>query len=172
MKFEVEERSNYPGLQVEEDLNSQKKLWKRQRIGRTVWALFILLAIVGLFGEGPLSRTSAKEDELEVQYDRFAHVESKDQFKFDFHRKDIVGGKIHLWFDSDYIKENPIQNVTPDPVSTKLEDKKVVLEFEADQAMTSSSIIVETEASKPGLQRVVLGLVGGPDLKFWKFIWP
>ena len=50
-------------LEISPDLNFQRRSWAMQRFAWVVLALFILAALLGLFGPGPLSQTRAEQQD-------------------------------------------------------------------------------------------------------------
>jgi hypothetical protein len=166
--------TKHKGLELDDDLRAQKKLWKFQKVGRTFWGIIVLLGLGGLFGFGPLSKTVAKDsdDIIEVEYQRFAHIDSPDIIEFKLGQGAAIGGRVHLWIDSHFLGENPVQKFSPEPVASRLEDDRTVFEFSADDNLSLSRIVLETETQKPGMRTAAMGLVGGPELEFWKFFWP
>ena len=64
-------------LQIDEDMEFQRRSWIVQRIGWAIFALVILLAALGLFGDGILSDTKAGQEEgaLWLEYPRFERFE-------------------------------------------------------------------------------------------------
>ena len=58
---------------VQENMAFQKKNWVAQRIGWGLLALIVVLALLGLFSDGPLSQARAvsADGSLQVEYQRF-----------------------------------------------------------------------------------------------------
>lgn len=62
-------------LPIEEDIALHKKGWVIQRIGWGLMFLFLLLALLGLFGEGPLSRQKVQSGDIQLTFERFGRFE-------------------------------------------------------------------------------------------------
>lgn len=60
---------------VEDEIALHKKGWIAQRAGWILMLLFLLAALLGLFGEGPLSEKKVKSGNMEVEYQRFCRYE-------------------------------------------------------------------------------------------------
>ncbi|HEV2128712.1 MAG TPA: hypothetical protein VGR22_08850, partial [Thermomicrobiales bacterium] len=60
-------------LEVDEDIEFQEREWKVQRVGWALMLVVIVLALVGLFGTGPLSAVEREADDgtLVLEYQRF-----------------------------------------------------------------------------------------------------
>ena len=61
-------------LEIEQDLGFEERAWRVQRVSWFIMFLVIALALIGLFGTGPLSsaRTGSSGDEFSANYERFA----------------------------------------------------------------------------------------------------
>jgi hypothetical protein len=62
-------------LEIQQDLNYQRREWRIQRLGWVVMRLVILAALLGLLGNGPLSKASvtATDGSLRLDYHRCWH---------------------------------------------------------------------------------------------------
>jgi hypothetical protein len=161
-------------MDIDQDLYAQERLWRAQKVGRFIWAAVLLLGLIGIFGGGPVSQAIAKDadDILEVEYQRFAHIDTSDVFELRLGRGAAIGGKVHLWIDADFLEQNPVQRFTPEPVASRLENNRAVFEFDAADNLEIAKIVLETESSKAGMKTVAMGLLGGSEIRFWKFFWP
>jgi hypothetical protein len=63
-------------LEIPEDLPFQRREWVAERVAWAVMALLIAGALLGFFGTGPLSRTTAGDEAgpLWLEYERFARL--------------------------------------------------------------------------------------------------
>ncbi|HVK70477.1 MAG TPA: hypothetical protein VM694_38755 [Polyangium sp.] len=69
-------------LETSEDLAFERASMRVRRVGRAVLFLFVLLAALGLFGEGPLSHASAGDASgLFVRYERFTRLDGTTRFE-------------------------------------------------------------------------------------------
>ena len=61
------------GLEITEDMSFQNLTWKIQRIGWVIMFILVLLALLGLFGDGLLADTTAGSSEagLSIEYPRY-----------------------------------------------------------------------------------------------------
>lgn len=65
------------GLEIaHHDLRFQRRSWRFERVGQLVLTIVLVLALLGLFADGPLSNASARDDAtgLTVEYERFLRV--------------------------------------------------------------------------------------------------
>ena len=59
-------------LQINEDIEFQKKEWNWARLGWVLMLIIALAGLLGLFGQGPLSKSTARAGGIEVEYERCA----------------------------------------------------------------------------------------------------
>lgn len=71
----MEEKSwDSRGLQIDENIEAQRKMAKQQRVGWAILALLVIAVLFGLFGgDGLLSNTKVRSADgvLEAEYERF-----------------------------------------------------------------------------------------------------
>lgn len=70
-----EQDRGHPGLELEDDMRFQHRLWRIERLGWLLMALLVVAAAAGL-GPGPLARTQASGERLLVEYDRVARLDT------------------------------------------------------------------------------------------------
>ncbi|MDI1428452.1 hypothetical protein [Polyangium sorediatum] len=69
-------------LETSEDLAFERTSMRVRRVGRALLFLFVLLAALGLFGDGPLSHARAGDASgLFVRYERFLRVDGTTRFE-------------------------------------------------------------------------------------------
>ena len=76
------QESILPGLVLDEDLPLHNTGWKIQRIGWTIALLFLIMAALGLFGTGPVSRKILSNGTDSVEFERFLRYESEAEIIF------------------------------------------------------------------------------------------
>ena len=62
-------------LPVEDEISLHRKGWIVQRIGWVLIFGFLIAAMLGFFGEGPLSRKKIQAGNVNVEYERFCRYE-------------------------------------------------------------------------------------------------
>jgi hypothetical protein len=63
----------HPGLELEDDMRFQHRLWRIERLGWVLMGLLVVAA-AAILGPGPLARTQASGGRLLVEYDRVARL--------------------------------------------------------------------------------------------------
>lgn len=100
--------------ELHRDMPIQRATWKVQRIGWWVLVLMVLTGLAGLFGEGPIARTTARSANAAVQYDRVVRRGADSLIRFDVQaRRDTVT----LTLPSAYLDAVELEALQPEPVA-------------------------------------------------------
>lgn len=102
-------------LEMNEHPDSHKQGFKIQRFGIAVILLFVLLAALGLFGDGVLSKRAIHSQSARVDYQRFYRHEAKMEIKIELHsfeNSNVIS------FPKEYLKNFQIESITPSTEST------------------------------------------------------
>ncbi|HSE49274.1 MAG TPA: hypothetical protein VLA96_08725 [Terriglobales bacterium] len=162
-----------PGLREADNLRFHRRQWRFERAGWIALALFVLLAFLGLFGSGPLSRSQAATPDarMEVEYERFARRQAPAEITFHFSPAPLADGKLRVWVQQDYIEQLGLEHVTPEPERAELRDGKLLYTFAAAEGQ-DLRVTFELQPQQVGLRRARAGLEGGAELEYWQFIYP
>jgi hypothetical protein len=114
-------------LALHEDLAFQRREWRIQRVGWVAIAALLLAALVGLFGNGPLSRASATDGPLHVEYERFAHARTLTTLRITL--RELKGESVRLAIDREYLDAMPIELIRPLPIRTVSAGREMLYEF-------------------------------------------
>jgi hypothetical protein len=129
-------------LELDEHLPMHEKGFKVQIFGLLSMLLLVLLAAIGLFGDGALSRRTDFMDNVKVEYQRFYRHEARMEFEInvtDVHKQIIVS------FPSSYLKEFEIESILPAPESNNIEDDKIRYVFPGNGDMNLIFFLVPRE---------------------------
>jgi hypothetical protein len=110
-----------PQLEINEHAESHKQGFKIQRIGMFAIIAFVLLAALGLFGDGVLSKRSASSKSAMIEYQRFYRFEARMEIKIEllaFGNSNVVS------FPKEYLKEFQIESITPSAESTNFKGSR------------------------------------------------
>ena len=152
-------------IELDEDLQFQRKEWLFQRIGVVFMGVFVIAALLGVTGMGgPLSRASAGErgGPLHVEYDRFVRRGAKATIKLHF-RSDPPGF-IQFWVSEPYLEDVVVDSVAPLPQTVSVEESRHVYTIRAG----SPDVTVTIEMEHVTFGRLVgeVGIVGGAAVRF------
>jgi hypothetical protein len=98
---------------VREDMRFQQRMWLIERLGWLVLAAIVLLALLGLFGTGVLSKQSIGAGSLTVEYDRFERATRLSQFPFHF--APSPNGERRLRLNNAFQRNYEISSIQPPP---------------------------------------------------------
>jgi hypothetical protein len=113
MKHEIENIK--PELEINEHAGSHKQGFKFQKVGVLAILTIVVLAALGLFGDGVLSKKTSVSKSAEIEYQRFYRFEARMELKIEllaFENSNIVS------FSKDYLKDFEIESINPTPEST------------------------------------------------------
>ncbi|MFN2490455.1 MAG: hypothetical protein ABR529_12100 [Actinomycetota bacterium] len=107
-------------LDLEEHLDAQRRGWRVDRASWVVIGALILGALLGAFGEGPLSdRTISTEGGLQLSYGRFGRKGADSVLTFR-----LPGGGARegasLWVGAEYFEGVKVDGITPTPDTVKV----------------------------------------------------
>lgn len=154
-------------LEIDEDLDFQRREWHGQRIGTAVLFLFVVGAILGLTGKGgPLShaRAGAPGDAINIEYDRFVRGDAPSRLFVH-----LRGGSepLQFWLSDHYLERVKVETITPEPHRISVEKNRHVYGFQ--QGLSEVTVILHLEALTTGILDGQVGLVGGPEVRFRQF---
>lgn len=104
-------------LQLSHHKAFQRREWTAQRVGWAGMALFVLAALLGLLGPGPLSWATATGDDglVEVEYQRFTHIEADDMITIVLDPAVVTGESVQVELAEDWVRSVDINGIIPAP---------------------------------------------------------
>jgi hypothetical protein len=161
-------------LEINQDMDFQRRCWKVQRIGWTIMVLLILGGLFGLFGRGPFSRTLTSDPSipLSLEYERFGRYQSRLTLSLHVSPGASEDGKVRLWFSQDFLSRVQIQGITPHPDGTELSSSGTTYIFTLAEPNQGGDVIVHGEAQAIGLLSGKVGLSESRSIPFTQWIYP
>lgn len=106
-------------LELNEDISFQEREWTAERIGWVALFVLLALAVLGLFGNGPISWTSATSDSgaLEVSFERFGRRGGTQSVTLRAEASAASEGAWEIDISSDYLGAVRVDAMTPQPDS-------------------------------------------------------
>lgn len=106
-------------LELNEDISFQEREWTAERLGWAALFVLLALAVAGLFGNGPISWTSATSDSgaLEVSFERFGRRGGAQTLTVRADASAASGGAWEIDISSDYLGAVRVDAITPGPDS-------------------------------------------------------
>jgi hypothetical protein len=96
---------------IEDEISLHRKGWVIQRIGWILMFAFLIAALLGLFGEGPLSSKNIKVGNIEIAYERFCRYEHGMKIKLQSNDENISTVSI----PQDYLENFRVGEIVPEP---------------------------------------------------------
>jgi hypothetical protein len=164
----------HPGLQIDEAIEFQQRFWTIQRVGWVVLTLFVLAALAGLFGKGPLSSATVvtTDERVEIRHQRFGRYMTSQLLEFRF----LSGAEQPtLWISHDIIDAFSVQSVFPQAESTQIDSAGVTYRFAASalaKGASSPAVVFEITPQRPGMIRGSLGASRDEATPVWQFVYP
>jgi hypothetical protein len=161
-------------LEVNQDLNFQRRFWTIERIGWIVIALAVIAALLGLFGTGPLSSTNAgdKGASLWLEYDRFGRFGSPTTLRVHKGAGVRSEGVVRIWLDQRYLEGVQIEQVTPEPQSVEATLDRLIYTFQVVKPNQPTVVTFHLMLEQVGSLSGRVGLVDETSLSFSQFIYP
>ena len=161
-------------LEIDEDIEFQEREWAWERVGRMLLVLLIVLSLIGLFGHGPISWTTATADDgtLEVSFERFGRRGGSGELGVRAPASAAEDGTWAIDLSHDYVGAVRIDTISPQPDS--IEAVEGGLRYSFTQAEpgadleASFSLTPDTLWSASGTARVA----GGDPVTIKHFFFP
>jgi hypothetical protein len=155
-------------LQIQQDLDFQRRWHTVQRVGRVVFLVLFAAAIAGVFGTGPLAHASASGSggAFSVDYDRFLRTTQSSSLQVTPSTRQGGGGDIAI--ASSYADAIDIGNVTPQPDSETATGDRIVLSY---QNRLPAQVEVSVFPQTIGIHRATIWVRGRP-VSFRQVVWP
>ena len=148
-------------VSVGEDLEFQERWWKFEN---TVWAIFavlLVLDLLGVFGRGWAAKAKADTGDgaLHVKYERIERTMTPSVLQVQFGPNAAVDGKYKLFVSGSVVGELGNQRIAPEPESSAVGQGGFVYTFPAlgQPAVVTFSL----EPASPGTYDWKMGVPGG-----------
>lgn len=153
---------------VRENMRFQRRTWIAERIGWTILVLITLVALSGVFGNGPLSWQTASGGSLTVDYERFQRVTRLSRFTFEIGRQS--GPELQLHLSSAFQQNFEISNIQPQPTRSTAGADGIDLAFAGKGA--GARIIIWARSRRYGVSNISARLGEEAPVPFWVFVYP
>ena len=97
-------------------MRHHRAAWRVERIGWTAMALLLMAALLGVFGDGPLSHVrSGSTQALSVRYDRLLRSNAPTEYEFQAGTSLVTGGELRLRFERSLMEDIELDSIVPQP---------------------------------------------------------
>ncbi len=160
-------------LDVEEDMAFQRRNWRVERIGWAGMTLVLVAAALGLFAEGPLSWTTARDaaGTFVVEYARIHRQTAPTTMKMKVAAQAVAAEGVTIEIDEAFADAFRITEIQPQPVQSMTTADGMRFRFEA-APNAPATIYVHLSPEKVGFVRPRLGLAGRDRIALPTFTYP
>jgi hypothetical protein len=168
------EKSHSGDLEIEQDLDFERRTWTVERVGWVLMAGVGIAALAGLFGPGPLSKTmiGAPGGPLWLEYSRFGRFKAPLTLRVHLGPDADQQGAVRIWLSREYLEGVQIERVTPQPGQVEAGPEQLTYDFSLSEPQRSTAVTFALKAEQMGRQHGCVGLANGPTLCFRQFIYP
>lgn len=161
-------------LQLEDDMQYHRRAWQIQSIARVAAAVILLAALIGLWGQGPLSKATEGEagDPLRLEYDRFGQFRTNTTLKLKVDDAARTDDKLQVWLSRDYMERYQVQEISPEPDRVAVDNGHLVYTLSVAEPSDTYDIVFQLVPTRFGLARGDAGTSEGKLLSFTQLIYP
>ena len=145
--------------------------WRVERASWWVMGGTLLLAMLGLFSEGWLSRATAASDDggLVVEYERFVRAQYKT--RIEIRARPAEDGTLTLWLSSEHLAAFTVEHMTPPPSRVVIGPQGQEWVFQVAPGTAQAVLTVHAQVEKAGVLRGRIGLAGHGtvDVRQWSY---
>lgn len=162
------------GLEIDEDMVVQERGWRVERIAWVAMLALNILALLGLFGTGPLSSASAGDVDTGIgaTYERFVRHGGDETLIVQVGPGEVREGKIELWLSSTFLDHIDIQQVVPQPDAVRSDGMGQTYVFLASEPVGPITVAYSYRPQTIGRLPVEARIVDGPDVGFTQYVYP
>jgi hypothetical protein len=163
-------------LEINENIDFQRRIWRFQTVGRVVMALVLAAALLGLLGPGLLSNgASADSPQTQLgvkEYERFLRFMKPTTLRIGLEPGAVTEREARVWLDREYIEGVQIQHITPQPERVEAGSKGMTYVFNVEDPNQSTVFSFDLQPQKMGLLQGRVGLEDEEPVSFKQFVYP
>jgi hypothetical protein len=161
----------YRDLQVDEDLDFQRREWAFQRAGWVVLLLLVVAAALGLFGSGPLSDALAEDGSgtLRVEYERFARFHGPATVKVELGPGSVTQDEARLVLSRRFVERIAQLEIAPEPDQAEMGADTFTYVFRAREP---GSVTLRYLPDHFGTLDTTIAIEDGPAVEISQFVYP
>jgi hypothetical protein len=166
-----------PALHISEvqDTRFQEREWTVQRVGWVLLVAFVVAALLGFLGPGPLSHSQAESTNgtIHAEYYRFVRLGGAGTVTVTVAPSAIGPDSMDVWWNGSYLDETKVEGVTPEPDTVTAIGGRVRYTFAAESS--DRPVVVTFDLTPDGMgsksAEVAVG-DGAEHLTFDQFVYP
>lgn len=161
------------GLDLDDNMEFQRRSWRAQRTAWAILAAVLVAALLGAFGTGPLSWTSASDARsfASVHYDRFQRLSAPATLKIDIPAGVSRADGVAIEAGGELLKGFKIETVRPAPVRSVAVEDGIRFQF-ATLAGVPATLYIHLRAERIGYFRPMIRIAEGQPIEIPVFVYP
>jgi hypothetical protein len=161
-------------LEINQDLDLQRKTWIVQRIGWGGMALIIVAALAGVFGSGPLARVEVTDDRqtFRLEYDRFGRYEGELFLTLLLLPEATKTHRVLVEIDRRYWTSQVVEYIIPEPLTSRIGIDGFLYTFEIEALSPSAVIVFRLRPEYLGALNGRIRVNDGSSVTLHQFIFP
>jgi hypothetical protein len=158
-------------LEIEENMKGHRIFWVVKRAGRSIMLLTVTAALLGLFGDGRLSKKmQSRYPGFKLEYDHLLRYKKKYHLNC-FLDTDKLPDTLKIWISHDYLNQIEIDRIQPEPLRWETGKNKVYFIFPVREKTSFQRITFALNAEKTGMTEGKIG-IENITYSFKQFIYP
>lgn len=137
---------------IEERYSFARKELRLQKVLVVVLFCFILVGLLGLFGDGYFSERTISAENYEIEYQQFVREETPTELTIHLKK---VSENISVSFNDDYVRQVRIEQVLPEPENMWIEDNRLFYSFGSS---SEGSVIFYLNPERSGAKTLSLSV--------------
>jgi hypothetical protein len=161
-------------LEIDQDLDYQRREWRLQRVGWVCMAVVVAAALAGLLGRGPLSDATAEAagGTLRVGYNRFAHRHAPEELRITAAAGLAEGGELRLVIGRAFLDGVEVTSVSPAPLRVEAGPDDHTFVFRVSEPSAPVGLTLHYEPDATGRRPGRVGVAGRAAAEFRQFVYP
>lgn len=160
-------------LELYGDPSAAGRFRRWRRTGRILILVTVIAALLGLMGDGPLSKADAYGGYIRVRYPRFTRVSQTEAITLVMEAPVTRGGSCTFWVDDGYLRLFNVESITPAPGPAVVTGTHVMYTFRC--APGEEARVRLRLTSTPGSAGPLVGEIGvaeGGYAQLRQYVWP
>ena len=168
------EEKRISGIDIDQDMDYQWREWRAHRVAWVVFAVIIVAALLGLLGQGPLSKGRAGEpgSSLALEWERIDRYQAPTDMQIAVGPNMAQNGEIRLLLNHEFMERIEFVSFLPEPASAETGAEGIMWVFQVSDAVQPARIRLNFEHEVIGRTLGQARLNDGPALPFDMFVLP
>lgn len=156
---------------VEENIGRQHRTWRFERLGWCCLVVVVVMALAGIFGDGPLSEQQAlsADGRVQIEYQRFSRNGAVDNLRVRV--KGQPASRVALLLDGSLFHESSIETMQPQPLLSQSQGQALLLHLATDD-QGQATLHLTLQYDGVGLLRAQARVGSTSTVAFTTFVYP